>query len=326
MRFNRNECAECIAQCRPKAILIDEDIRVNAESCTECMLCVSACPMDVFELSGSDFYSLVGRLRKVPPSIQSPVLGCAAKASSTSHVKTSCLGFLSEEHLIALSFFMQNPLQFNFTGCSDCGNGFIMETLGKRISGIEAKTAIRISDKMRMVTSRADLDFQEISYDRRGFFKAIKNMTFAQAAGIFENEDPEEQPRSYSSKKLPLKRELLNMALKCLITERSQILKNYYFTVMTTEACNNCFACIGMCPTGALKIESAGEKRYLTFSSSLCGGCGLCRDFCMQHAVQLKKVFSESNPFEFRATTGSSMTSHQKENTMDIAERCCNGI
>jgi ferredoxin len=326
MRLNRNECSECITQCPSKAILINEDIRINAGSCSECMICISACPMDVFEISGSDFYSLAGRLRKIPPTVPSAVLGCTARAGSTSHIKSSCLGFLSEEHLIALSFFMQNPLQLNLTECPGCSNGFVMETLEKRISNIESKTAIRLSDNIRMVKSRADLEFHQISYDRREFFKTLKNMTIARAAGLLENEDTDDKVRSYSSRKLPLKRELLNIAINKSAKERSGILNNYFYTITATEACNNCFACVGMCPTGALQIESIEEKNTLVFSSSLCAGCGLCREFCMQKAIRLNKGFSGDNPHYFQHAMEMPEGVNPKETRTDSTAWCCNGF
>jgi ferredoxin len=264
------------------------------------MLCVSVCPSDCFEIKGHDFYSVIGKLRKASNSIESPVLGCRNNTKKNYHAKTYCFGYLSEEHLIALYLYMRTPLQIDITGCADCKNGFIGEALEKRIAGIEGKTSVRISDKIKLIKDGSKLKFEDISYDRRGFFKAIKNLTFMQAAEIFDDEDDIGHTQSYSAKKLPLKRELLNMAYNILPEEtREAVLKRYYYTVNAGETCNNCFACIGMCPTGALKIENKEEDRELFFSSSLCNGCGLCRDFCMTCSVSIEKGFSNGNPFEF---------------------------
>ncbi|MCL4477128.1 MAG: hypothetical protein M1508_13045 [Nitrospirae bacterium] len=303
MRFNRNLCSGCTSMCRSGAITIDEDVHILADNCSECMLCVSACPSDSFEIRGSDFYSLLGRLRKIQSSVRTPVLGCNIRTDAACHGKTFCFGFLSEEHVIALSVFMGDTLQIDMTGCADCRNGFIVDVLKKRIERVETKTSLRLSDRIKLVHSKADLDFQEIAYDRRGFFKALKNLTFMQAAGLFDNDDSGEEMRSYSLKKLPFKRELLNRALKVLPEEAGRgLVRNYYYTVGVTENCNNCFACIGMCPAGALKIEETGEGRELFFSSSLCNGCGLCQDFCMTKSVRIEKGFSGDNPFGFSNT------------------------
>jgi ferredoxin len=264
------------------------------------MLCVSSCHSDCFEINGFDFYSLIGKLRKIQSSVGPPVLGCRANIKTPSHAKTFCFGFLSEEHIIALSVFMNNHFQIDLSGCADCRNSFIIAILEKRIHDVEEKTAIGAVDKVRLIKNKTDLDFQEISYDRRGFFKTLKDFTRMQTAELFGGEDHGEEMRAYSAKILPFKRELLNRALEISPEEtRKALLKNYYYTVDATDACNNCFACIGMCPTGALKIESKGDDRELFFSTSLCNGCGLCEGFCMSSSVAIKKGFSGDNPFEF---------------------------
>ena len=302
MRFNRNECNRCVEQCRSEAITIYEDVTINSSNCSACMLCVSACPSDCFEIKGHDFYSLIGKLRKIGNSIGSPVLGCRNNTKKPNHAKTYCFGYLSEEHIIALYLYMQNPLQIDMTGCADCKNSFIADALQKRIVAIETKTSLKISEKIKPVKVGNELRFQSISYDRRDFFRALKNATFIQAAGLFDNEDDMEHTQSYSAKKLPFKRELLNRAVKTLPDEiQKQLLKNYYYDVNVTETCNNCFACIGMCPTGALKIENKDDDKELFFGSSLCNGCGLCRDFCMACSVNIEKGFSGDNPFEFNS-------------------------
>lgn len=300
MRFNQNSCARCIEQCRFNAITIAEDVQIKANKCSECMLCVSSCNSDCFEINGLDFYSLIGKLRKVQSSVGSPVLGCMANAKTPSHEKTFCCGFLSEEHIIALAVFMNNQIQIDLSGCADCRNSFIVAVLEKRIADVEVKTSLMISDKVKIVKNKADLKFNDVSYDRRGFFKALKNVTVMQAAGLFGDEDTGEELRVYSAKKLPFKRELLNRAHRFLPEEtQKSLLKNFYYTVNAAETCNNCFACIGMCPTGALKIENRGDDRELFFSTSLCNGCGLCRDFCFNSALHIEKGFSGGNPFEF---------------------------
>ena len=300
MRFNRNSCTRCIEQCRFNAISISEDVAIAANKCSECMLCVSSCHSDCFEIKGLDFYSLIDKLKKIPFSVGMPVLGCRANVKTPSHEKTFCFGLLSEEHLVAISVLMNNPLQLDLSGCADCRNSFIVAALEKRINTVEAKISMGAVDKVRLIKNKKDLDFQDVSYDRRGFFKVIKNLTFIRAAGIFGKEDHSKAMQAYSAKTLPFKRELLNRALEIASEQtRKALLKNYYYTVAATDTCNNCFACIGMCPTGALKIESSGDDRDLFFSAALCNGCRLCENFCMHRAVAIKNGFSGDNPFEF---------------------------
>jgi ferredoxin len=300
MRFNGNSCAKCLEQCRRDAISIHDYVSIDTDICTECMLCVSACPSDCFRIKGADFYSLLGRLRKIGQSVTSPVLGCNTRTGTFCHLRTSCFGFLSEEHLMALSLSLQNEVQIDAAGCAECGNGFIVDILTKRLGAVAVKTSARISEKIKLVKSRRALDFQEMSYDRRGFFKAFRNSTFLHAFSLFDNEDPEEGARVYSAKRLPFKRELLNRAIRTLHGEaRSLLLRTSYYTVNVSEACSDCFACVGMCPTGALKTEETDGGRGLLFGSFLCSGCGLCMEFCIEKALALRKGFSGNDPFEF---------------------------
>lgn len=302
MRFNKSTCSECIKHCRFNAVRINEGVDIKRDACSECMLCVSVCPSGCFDTKAMDFYSLIARLKKAGNSVPSPVLGCNDRADLKAHERTLCFGFLSENHIIALSVFLERRLQINLTGCADCRNSFTAYALQDMIASIEAKTSIKISDRIKLIKDRSKLEFHDISYDRRGFFKAIKDLTFIQATGLFSNKNEIEQTQSYSAKKLPLKRELINRAIKMLPNENKiKILKSYYYDVSVTETCNNCFACVGMCPTGALKIEDKDDYRELFFSSSLCNGCGLCREFCITSSVNIEEGFQGHDPFEFNS-------------------------
>lgn len=303
MRFDGNSCVKCLEQCRSEAIAIDEDVRVNADNCSGCMLCVSACPSDCFRIKGLDFYSMIGRLREIGRSVPSPVLGCNTRTASPCHARTFCFGFLAEEHLLALSVFLRNPLQLDTGGCADCGNAFIVDVLEKRIEAARARTSINISGKIRLVKNEASLDFQEISCDRRGFFKSLKKSTLLQASALFDKEDEAGGGKAYSAKRAPFKRELLNRTLKPLSGEaRALTLRTSYYKANVSAACNDCFACVGMCPAGALKTEETEEGRRLFFGSFLCSGCGLCAEFCMEKALAVKKGFSGDDPCEFYDT------------------------
>jgi len=74
-----------------------------------------------------------------------------------------------------------------------------------------------------------------------------------------------------------------------------------------TEGCTLCLACVGCCPTGALK--SNPETPQLKFSASACVQCGLCRKTCPEkvitlvaeidftHGVRDSVILKEEQPF-----------------------------
>ncbi len=297
MRFNKSTCNKCRGICYAQAVTIGEGLSIKSETCSGCMLCVSSCPSDCFTINSFDFYSLIARLKK----IQVPVLGCSTRMNLDAHEKTFCLGFLSEEHIIALSALAQRSLQINLTECAGCGNEFVADVLKKRLKSVETKTSINIFERIRLVQNRPDLNYREISYDRRDFFRAIKNFTAQKTADLFDNMAANDNVTSYSLKKLPFKRDLLNRAFSSFSKELQEaLLKNYYYTVGIDESCNYCFACVGMCPTGALKISREESVSGLLFNCSLCIGCRLCENFCMNNSIRVVDGFCGDEPFEFR--------------------------
>jgi ferredoxin len=246
-----------------------------------------------------DFFVLLSKLRKTQNSVPYPVLGCKQARDTEAHEKTGCLGFLSEEHLIALTEYLDKPLYLNLTACGECRNSFIVEALKMRIQGARTKTSLDVGKKILLAEKKADLVFEDVSLDRRGFFQALKTMGFTQVAGLIEKNDAE-IPVSYTEKKLPLKRNIFNTVVRKLPDGNAitDLLHNYAFTVRAGSSCNNCFACIGMCPTGALKIRKNAESPGLLFNASLCIGCGLCRDFCPGQAVSVSPGFFGNNFFD----------------------------
>ena len=299
MRFNKNTCSVCTTNCRSAAISVDGGVSIDEGKCTHCMLCVSACPSGCFLAVDEDFFVLLSKLRKTQNSVPHAVLGCKQARDTEAHEKTCCLGFLSEEHLIALAAYLHKPLSLNLTACGGCGNSFIVDTLKERIESARTKTSFDVGEKIQVAEKKADLVFEDVALDRRGFFQALKTMTFTQVAGLIGDKDAE-MPVSYTVKRLPLRRAILNSVVRKLSQGNAVmgILQNYAFTVKAGSSCNNCFACIGMCPTGALKIRENAESPGLLFNASLCIGCGLCRDFCPGQAVSVSPGFLGSNFFE----------------------------
>jgi ferredoxin len=201
--------------------------------------------------------------------------------------------------LIALTGSLDKPLYLNLAACGRCNNSFIVKTIRERIQRTQTNTGLDVENKILVVEKIEDLAFEDVSVDRRGFFQALKNMTMTRLGGILDENDAEIS-RSYSAKIIPLKRDILNNIIHKFSdgSAVTSILKNYAFTVKAGPSCNNCFACIGMCPTGALKIKKDTAGMGLLFNASLCNGCALCRDFCPSGAVFVSAGFSGGNFFE----------------------------
>jgi ferredoxin len=78
--------------------------------------------------------------------------------------------------------------------------------------------------------------------------------------------------------------------------------------LINTDGCTLCLACVGACPTGAMKDNP--DKPQLSFREDLCVQCGLCRTTCPESIITLKprvsfadgvtahEIVKQEEPFE----------------------------
>lgn len=105
----------------------------------------------------------------------------------------------------------------------------------------------------------------------------------------------------YTYKAIPGAMSMLNRSFhEAPAALKRTVLESYYFDAEVNENCDMCFACIGMCPTGALRTGENEKKRRLIFNSSFCNGCGLCVEFCRKNAVDITRGYSGNNPYQYR--------------------------
>ena len=302
LRNSAFECSHCVSCCVVDAVRIDEGgLFINESLCIECMLCVSECPSGSFEVKGTDFPSDIETLRGIPK----PVLACNRKPGLEVHVRLPCLGFLSVEHLAFLAISVEQGIQLNLTECNKCNNSFIIDRIRKRLQDIDARISFAISEKIKLVENREDLEYRDVSYNRRDFFKALTGVSAQGARRFLFNDAPDRKGQAFSEKKPPVRRELLNRIVG--FSNNSvcvDILESFYYEIRTEQGCDHCFCCVAACPSGALYPQNRESGKRLLFNSSLCNGCGLCAVFCRKGALNISRGYHGGHPFQFTLCHG----------------------
>ena len=286
MRFSESRCRRCADACPHGAIGLKDTLSVDPGRCTGCLLCTAACPSGALE-QGRDFHGCMMQLSRVPD----PVLGCN-RTSDRAHATLACLGALAEEHLVVLSHTLSGKLTLNMTRCGDCPNVGIVGELLQRLHGIAEAGLLDSGSRIVLAESPGDMKFSEESVGRRGFFKAFRNSIFKSAAVVLSSTAEQVERRSdYSSKRLPIRRELLKDIRKSLSpATEERIRQRFDSSVSFDSSCTTCQGCVAICPVGALQTDDL--EKIPVFSAGLCTGCGLCGEFCMDGALAVRTVRS----------------------------------
>ncbi len=281
MRFSESSCRHCVDICPHGAVSVDSTLAINPDRCHGCMLCTSVCPAGALE-QNCDFHACLAKLSKV----SEPILGCI-RTQECSNGTVTCLGALSEEHLVALYHTLAGKLTLNLSLCSDCRNHSIIGQLRQRLDAL-SKASLSSSDcSIEISESAQDMNYQDESVDRRSFFKSFRKSLFTSASVILSTHNEQTERRTnYAEKRVPIRRELLNRTRNKLSPELAVQLRKHFDTcVLFTNRCTKCQGCVAICPTGALNTLT--NEEIPAFDQLQCTGCELCREFCLDGAVQI---------------------------------------
>ena len=92
--------------------------------------------------------------------------------------------------------------------------------------------------------------------------------------------------------------------LENLEREQAEIVSSLcLYDIKVSDACTACPLCKGICPTGAIRIETSGKDKSLMIDTTLCSGCGLCAEFCRHGAIELHKSKISDNHVLIRRDT-----------------------
>jgi ferredoxin len=281
MRFCDSACRRCVDACPHGAVTLDDGLAVNPELCRGCLHCSAVCPAGALE-GNDDFYEILAVLSRLPE----PVLGCL-RTKEHSNASLTCLGGLSEEHLLALCNELTGQLILNMTMCPDCPNGRTVLELKKRLETISQAGLLCGGCSIVRAETAREIHHRDESLDRRGFFKSFGTALFKSADIIISSAHGSSEMRTeYAVKRLPIRRELLNKVRDAAPDELKRCIGiRFDSTVTFDEKCTACQGCVAICPTGALKAE--GPDVTPAFDILLCSGCRLCAEFCLDGALNV---------------------------------------
>lgn len=285
MRFSGSSCNRCVDICPQGAVNLDDSLVINRDSCSGCLLCCTVCPSGALE-QAVNFSECLSRLNKVPV----PVLGCI-RTQERSNAYVPCLGGLSEEHLIGMYSLKVQQMQLDLSACSGCSNQKAINLLRERLDHLEQKALVPLTGKIKLVEQAAELNFHKETIGRRGFFKALTGSLLKETAALLVPADSASKASaSYSEKQLPQRKTILEHGLKELQEQEQQQIRQYFqYEAVRSESCDGCAACSKVCPTGAMKEKTDGDPNLVEHDHLYCTECGLCVEFCLNNALQIKK-------------------------------------
>jgi len=281
-RFSESACRRCAVICPHEAVALEDGLSIDTRRCRGCLLCTAVCPTGALE-PNDDFSASLARLS----GLSEAVLGCI-RTREYSNATVACLGALSEEHLLALCHSTAGSLTLNLSLCGDCPNHAATAELKHRLDAISVARLTCSNCRIDLAESAQAIHYSDESVDRRSFFKSFGKALFKSADIVLSGANKDiERSCGYAEKRLPYRRELLNsirknFSQKLLVSSQ----KHFDTCLVIGDTCTMCQGCVAICPTGALRTDDSDMPPL--FDKSLCTGCGLCCEFCIDGALTIQ--------------------------------------
>lgn len=279
-------CQACVAGCKAQALeLLGDGIRFHQDKCTECGICSVLCPGDAFAFEG---VNLIGMLEERNSARSLVVSCCRNKHCSENELRLPCIGMLPAEFLVLLGLRHSGDVLFNLSECSGCTNCWAAERFEQQLHLVQEEAGHLFLACLHLAIRTTDLQL-DCRHDRRKFLWSVGGgVVDLLAEKLRPRAKPEEGERG--TRWIPVKVRLLQRILDCTSSERNMVGDLCMPSLTVSSSCSHCPRCVGMCPTGALKMRKDGTKKSLSYDRSLCTACGLCVEFCKETALSIQRA------------------------------------
>ncbi|NMG73264.1 4Fe-4S dicluster domain-containing protein [Aromatoleum diolicum] len=304
-RGARADCRCCIEACpRASLALHDGGLELDPVACSSCGICAASCPTGALAVEGFTLPAVV------PP--QGITVACErvhGAAPGAAH-RVPCLGGLALTDWLRLALTAGDaPLRIVDDGsCTHCANATgagepaipLLDAARRALTeaGVPAESLPQRVKPAPLPNGNEgrNASADEVVASRRGFFaglsRSVASALTQTTTGDAQFAAPAriQRPRRDT---IPGQRGEETRLLLLQIAQRHgrpHPVRATLPALAANSACRAHGACTGVCPTGALQLESDADNAsaHLRFDAWLCVACGACSGICPSRALTLE--------------------------------------
>lgn len=306
---------DCCTEACPANIEL-HGARIDWGACTDCNLCVTACPTGALAESGSLARTLEAAAGAAPgagtpaapaPGADSPVPGattpsaCATVVACTRHkgvsdVRLSCIASLSWEYAALLA--LRGTLVLKTAACRECPDAECAQRVRGLISRLREffgpdEFARRVMPKLPIQSSgtpqspavKADAARRSAGSARRVALESAGGVAKSAAERLTAQDNQDGRGRTD-------RRWMLLTAIDAI--PASQRPRLHWKSLTVDTDCRGCTVCERLCPNEAIRIEldRDGGESFFIHDAGRCTQCGLCYMSCPEEAISDWEAFT----------------------------------
>lgn len=278
------KCTNCKEVCKKN--VYEKSIKnANWDNCTNCNLCVSACPARSI---GSSTSNLEEFLRVLDLPDNNIWINCK-KSTLESSLQVECLAVLPWE-LIAYLVLSKN-IFLDIEQCIDCKEEQCLQILQENLQRIVDMVGEKYFDE-HVFLGKYDGGPSTQEYSRR----EIMGLLFKNSKKTALKLMPKFLEEEYSTGLLY--RYILHKGMESIKEGKGDgDLTEFYWKVPAfTKKCWGCGICEKICPQDALKLVEADDGyTYIKIKPLKCNSCGLCDKLCYDDGIDGEQKIKVAN-------------------------------